>query len=226
MSGAAPASKRPTRDDLAVLLLAHGVTGTARELGVHPSTVRQWRDAERLVVVRRTVADRRELIVTWYRQGLGAPEIARRLGVDRGAVRRQLAAAGVPRRRVGRQVTRTPPPPAELAQAWAELGSAVKVAARYQVGTTTVRRWRDTAGIAAGEVAGRRGKHPDNVPTAEVLHQFHVRKQMSVEEIARYHAVSWRTVDRWLRRAEIPRMPGSHSRGAVMAAERTSSQRR
>lgn len=211
------------------LVRGHGDQEAARQLGVSISTLRRWRRFYRIPP--RTPTTRhgrqRQVILGLYRDGWGAQEIGRRLGLDRAEVLRELRAAGEPRRRAGRPVTRPAPPRDELAAAYTELGTIARVAAHYKVGDSTAHRWLRAAGVQLRPQRPLQGGGRTVPPPPEdLLRELHHRYRVSVSELARRFDAAPVTVRRWLRAAGIAEIDPRTTRGARDAVLRTSSDRR
>lgn len=92
---------------------------------------------------RRLSREEAQSLVAQYVNGAAIHELAGRWGVHRDTVTKQLKRAGVPRRLVGMPPGAVP----EAAQLYREWWALVRLARRYGVSDTTVRRHLITAGV-------------------------------------------------------------------------------
>jgi transposase len=145
-----------------------------------------------------------ELRRLYEQQRLVPAEIAERLGVSSRTVRAWLRRLEVPLRpppeRRGR---RLPPTAAELRRRYGADGLTIaQLAARYGVGTSTVRGWLQNAGIPR-RLPGR----PSQAPGREELVRLYVAEGLSTTQIGQRYGVSQQTALRWLRAADVALRP-------------------
>jgi transposase len=148
-----------------------------------------------------------ELRRLYEQQRLVPAEIAERLGVSGRTVRAWLRRCGIPLRpQPERRGRRLPPPAAELRRRYVADGLTIaQLAARYGVGTSTVRGWLEHAGIP------RRlpGRPSQQAPSREELVRLYVAEGLSTTQIGQRYRVSQQTALRWLRAAEVALRPQS-----------------
>jgi transposase len=146
-----------------------------------------------------------ELRRLYEQQRLVPAEIAERFGVSGRTVRAWLRRLGIPLRpQPERRGRRLPPPAAELRRRYLADGLTIaQLAARYGVGTSTVRGWLEHAGIP------RRlpGRPSQQAPSREELVRLYVAEGLSTTQIGQRYGVSQPTALRWLRAADIALRP-------------------
>ena len=145
-----------------------------------------------------------ELRRLYEQQQLVPAEIAERLGVSGRTVRAWLRRLGIPLRpqpeRRGRPL---PPTAAELRRRYVADGLTIaQLAARYGVGTSTVRGWLQNAGIPR-RLPGR----PSQAPGREELVRLYGAEGLSTTQIGQRYGVSQQTALRWLRAADVALRP-------------------
>jgi transposase len=146
-----------------------------------------------------------ELRRLYEQQQLAPAEIAERFGVSGRTVRAWLRRLGIPLRpQPERRGRRLPPTAAELRRRYVADGLTIaRLAARYGVGTSTVRQWLQNAGIPR-RLPGRR---PSQAPSREELVRLYVAEGLSTTQIGQRYGVSQPTALRWLRAADIALRP-------------------
>ena len=147
-----------------------------------------------------------ELRRLYEQQQLVPAEIAERLGVSGRTVRAWLRRFGIPLRpQPERRGHRLPPTATELRRRYGADGLTIaQLAARYGVGTSTVRQWLQNAGIPR-RLPGR----PSQAPGREELVRLYVAEGLSTTQIGQRYGVSQPTALRWLRAAEVALRPQS-----------------
>jgi transposase len=145
-----------------------------------------------------------ELRRLYEQQQLVPAEIAERFGVSGRTVRAWLRRLGIPLRpQPERRGRRLPPPAAELRRRYLADGLTIaQLAARYGVGTSTVRGWLADAGIPR-----RRPGRPSQAPSRAELVRLYVAEGLSTTQIGQRYGVSQQTALRWLRAAEVALRP-------------------
>ena len=145
-----------------------------------------------------------ELRRLYEQQRLDPAEIAERFGVSSRTVRAWLRRLGIPLRpqpeRRGRPL---PPTAAELRRRYLADGLTIaQLAARYGVGTSTVRGWLEHAGIPR-----RPPGRPSQAPSRAELVRLYVAEGLSTTQIGQRYGVSQPTALRWLRAADVALRP-------------------
>ena len=154
-----------------------------------------------------------ELRRLYEQQRLVPAEIAERFGVSSRTVRAWLRRLGIPlRRQPERRGRPLPPTAAELRRLYLADGLTIaQLAARYGVGTATVRGWLQNAGIPR-RLPGR----PSQAPSREELVRLYVAEGLSTTQIGQRYEVSQQTALRWLRAADVVlRPPGQPTRAST-----------
>jgi transposase len=146
-----------------------------------------------------------ELRRLYEQQRLAPAEIAERFGVSGRTVRAWLWRLGIPLRpQPERRGRRLPPTAAELRRRYVADGVTIaQLAARYGVGTSTVRQWLQNAGIPRRPP----GRRPSQAPDRQELVRLYVAEGLSTTEIGQRYGVSQQTALRWLRHADVALRP-------------------
>jgi transposase len=151
-----------------------------------------------------------ELRRLYEQQRLVPAEIGERFGVSGRTIRAWLRRLGIPQRpQPERRRGRLPPTAAELRRRYTtDCLTIGQLAARYRVGTSTVRRWLADAGIPR-RLPGR----PSQAPDREELARLYLAEGLSTTQIGERYGVRQQTALRWLRVAEVAlRPPGQPTR--------------
>jgi transposase len=145
-----------------------------------------------------------ELRRLYEQQQLAPAEIAERSGVSGRTVRAWLRRLGILLRpQPERRGRRLPPTAAELRRRYIADGLTItQLAARYGVGTSTVRQWLQNSSIPR-RLPGRSSQ----APSREELVRLYQAEGLSTTQIGQRNGVSQQTALRWLRAADVALRP-------------------
>jgi transposase len=145
-----------------------------------------------------------ELRRLYEQQRLVPAEIGERVGVSGRTVRAWLQRLGIPLRpQPERRRRHLPPTQAQLRRRYVANGWSIgRLADRYEVSASTVRRWLKDAGIPRRLPGGR-----SQAPSPEELRRLYQAEGLSTTQIGERYGVSQGTAHRWLQAAGVGLRP-------------------